>query len=131
VTDERGVKLSIAARRAGQRVAVEQDLVERILAPLIENACRHARRGVEVVIDEDRGAVRFRINDDGPGVAVDQLNAIFDPGWRAGNGAAGGYAGGAGLGLALARRLARSAGGEVTAEHDVLGGRFTATLPAA
>jgi two-component system OmpR family sensor kinase len=131
VTDERGVKLSIAARRAGQRVAVEQDLVERILAPLIENACRHARRGVEVVIDEDRGAVRFRINDDGPGVAVDQLNAIFNPGWRAGNGAAGGYAGGAGLGLALARRLARSAGGEVTAEHDVLGGRFTATLPAA
>jgi signal transduction histidine kinase len=130
ITEERGVQLSVASRRRGQRVAVEQDLVERILAPLIENACRYARGQVEVVIDDDRTDVRFTINDDGPGVAADELESIFEPGRRARNGAAADSSNGAGLGLALARRLARSAGGDVAAQHDVSGGRFTATLPA-
>jgi signal transduction histidine kinase len=123
------VKLSIGPVRKRQRVALEQNLVERILAPLIENACRYARERVEVVIENDSREVRFTINDDGPGVDTDELEAIFEPGTRTPGGAARDLSDGAGLGLALSRRLARTAGGEVAAEHDARGGRFTATLP--
>ena len=62
-------------------------------------------------------------------VAADERETIFDPGTR-GRAAAGGPRG-AGLGLSLAQRLARSAGGEITAQPDDAGGRFTLRLPLA
>jgi signal transduction histidine kinase len=65
--------------------------------------------------------------DDGPGVSAEELETVFDPGTR---GSAANGERGAGLGLALARRLARSAGGEVTAEHTSDGGLFAVRLPA-
>lgn len=115
------------------RVAVEQDLVERILAPLLENATRHAHSEVEVRIERDGQAVRFAVTDDGPGVPADQQEAIFQPGRRLQSSAptATVAAPGAGLGLALSRRLARAAGGEVHAEPGEGGGRFIVRLPAA
>jgi signal transduction histidine kinase len=112
-------------------VAVEQALVERILAPLIENACRHASHDVQITIDRDRTAVRFTVKDDGPGVPVGEREAIFEPGRRLNNTTTTTIApDGAGLGLALSRRLARSAGGDVEAEHSDTGGRFVVRLPA-
>ena len=59
--------------------------------------------------------------------------AIFEPGRRAtGSGGTAVASQGAGLGLALSRRLARTAGGDVYAEHgDTDGGRFVVRLPTA
>ena len=113
------------------RVRVEQGLVERILAPLIENAVRHANRSVRIAIARDGATVLFTVEDDGPGVASEEREAIFMPGRR---GAAGGTVGtlsstGAGLGLALARRLARTAGGDVEVLPGSDGGRFVVRLP--
>jgi signal transduction histidine kinase len=111
-------------------VGVDTDVAERVLAPLIENGCRYGRQKVAVTIERDNGAVRFTVADDGPGVLADEREAIFEPGRRgAANGA--GREDGAGLGLALARRLARAAGGDVEAEANGAGGRFTVRLPAA
>jgi two-component system, OmpR family, sensor kinase len=115
----------------GVRVAVERDLVERILAPLIENARRHARDSVEVELIRDRAGVRFTVSDDGAGVDDRELEAIFEPGRRADGAATATLSAGAGLGLALARRLARSAGGDIRAEASDRGGRFTVWLPGA
>ena len=68
----------------------------------------------------------------GPGVAAEELEAIFEPGHRAvGSRAATAIAlPGAGLGLALCRRLARTAGGEAIAQASDAGARFTVWLPA-
>lgn len=132
---ERGVMLVISAP-TGIRVAGEQALVERILAPLIENAYRHAASAVRIGVQRDSGAVAFTVEDDGPGVPDADREAIFEPGRRAsGLGASSGAMAvashGAGLGLALSRRLARTAGGDVEAEHSDAGGRFVVRLPAA
>ncbi|MGI8427744.1 MAG: sensor histidine kinase [Solirubrobacteraceae bacterium] len=127
-----GVEITIESR-AAIRVAVEEDLVERILAPLIENACRHAAGRLQIVIDRDRdgGAARFTLQDDGPGIPPGEHEEIFEPGRRGGPGQATAVlAHGAGLGLALSRRLARSAGGDVQAEPSDRGGRFVVRLPA-
>jgi two-component system, OmpR family, sensor kinase len=135
---ERGVTLAISAP-AGIRVAAEHALVERILAPLIENAYRYAVRKVRIEVQRDGGAVVFNIEDDGPGIPDAAREAIFepgrrvaDPGARVGTGATAVASHGAGLGLALSRRLARTAGGDVEAEHsDAGGGRLVVRLPAA
>jgi signal transduction histidine kinase len=129
--DTRALRTTQRVAAPGIRVAVERDLVERILAPLIENARRHASASVEVEITRDQADVQFTVSDDGAGVGGDELEAIFEPGRRAGGSATATVSAGAGLGLALARRLARSAGGDVYAEASEHGGRFTVRLPGA
>lgn len=109
------------------RVGAAGEVVERILAPLLENACRHARNHVRIAVAAQPGAVLYTVVDDGPGVLADEHEAIFEPGVR---GAARIDADqGTGLGLALARRLARRAGGDVHAVPDPEGGRFVVRLP--
>jgi signal transduction histidine kinase len=71
----------------------------------------------------------FKIDDDGPGVAAGEHEAIFEPGRRGSSNGA--HREGAGLGLALSRRLARAAGGDVVSEPSASGARFTVRLPTA
>lgn len=132
---ERDVTLAISAP-AGIRVTGELALVERILAPLIENAYRHAAGAVRIAVQRDSRAVVFTVEDDGPGIPDADREAIFEPGRRAagpgaGSGATTLASHGAGLGLALSRRLARTSGGDVEAERSDAGGRLVVRLPAA
>jgi two-component system, OmpR family, sensor kinase len=110
-------------------VAVDQELVERMVQPLVDNAVRYGTAKVEVSVARNGAAALIRVDDDGPGVSEDERASIFEPGTR---GTAAGESGdGAGLGLALARRIARSAGGEVSVTPSREGGRFTLRLPLA
>ncbi len=129
LADDLGVELDVAEDTPTVRVGVDPDLAERILHPVLDNACRYARAHVRVSLARSDGVVVFSVSDDGPGVGVDEAESIFEPAMR---GAAGRRAGpSAGLGLALARRLARSASGDVEAEPSLSGGRFSIRLPAA
>jgi len=123
------VELELSAPSTPIRVAVDPDLGERILQPLLDNACRYGSRTVNVSIERADGAVRYTIDDDGAGVAAEERERIFEPGIRGIQGARDGA--GAGLGLALARRLARSASGDVEALARPGGGRFVVVLPSA
>jgi signal transduction histidine kinase len=110
------------------RVAVEADVVERILTPLLENATRFARHHIMLDIRAVDGEVMLEIRDDGPGIDPHDRERIFDPGFRGTEPHAETHAG-AGLGLPLARRLARAAGGEVEARASNDGGDFAVRLP--
>jgi two-component system, OmpR family, sensor kinase len=111
----------------GVRVGVRADVVERILAPVIENACRHAGSEVVVEIGREGTNAAILVSDDGEGVEASDLERIFEPGVRVGA-----HPGeqSAGLGLPLARRLAAAAGGSIAATAGP-GGRFTVRLPLA
>ena len=111
------------------RVAIESDLVERIIHPLLDNALRYGRTEVSVGLVQEGPDVTISVSDDGAGISIDETTRIFEPGIRGSAGATDPR--GAGLGLALARRLARSAGGEIVAHTDPTGGRFTVHLPTA
>jgi signal transduction histidine kinase len=126
---ERRVAVEVERPAAAVRVGVDQDLAERILHPILENACRYGRGHVQLTLERSNGAVVFTVDDDGPGVGADEAAEIFEPARRGAAGRAG--ASGAGLGLALARRLARSVSGEVEAVPAAPGGRFRVRLPAA
>lgn len=113
-------------------VAVDGDVVERILSPLLENAARFARRRITLEISAVDGETVFAIGDDGPGVDPRNRERIFEPGvggpgfnW----GEQASAHAGAGLGLPLARRLAHAAGGEVEALASDDGASFVVRLP--
>jgi signal transduction histidine kinase len=112
------------------RVAVEADVVERMLSPLLENAARFARLHITLDIRTVDREVIFEIRDDGPGVDPLYRDMIFDPGFRGPEPHADTHIG-AGLGLPLVRRLARAAGGEVEALASGNGGNFVVRLPCA
>ena len=103
----------------------EAEVVRRALAPLVDNARRHARGRVVLEMTAIDGRVCIAVRDDGPGLDPALGERAFDPGARG----AGAGSDGAGLGLALARRLARSCGGDVVAGPGP-GGCFVLELPA-
>ncbi|MCU1594298.1 MAG: Histidine kinase [Frankiales bacterium] len=107
-------------------VGANEAVVERVLAPLLENAHRYGGE-VRIRISADAAGVLLEVLDDGPGVPAGAEESVFEPGRRLDPGD--GHPG-AGLGLALARRLARAAGGDLTCSAGP-GGRFLVTLPRA
>lgn len=128
---EKQVEVSLVVPQRPLRVPVEAGLVERILAPLVENACRFARSNVRVTVRQSDTSVVFCVWDDGPGVASDDREAIFEPGRRGPSERSSTVAtAGVGLGLALARRLARAAGGDVELGDEEQGACFIVRLPA-
>ena len=126
----RGVSIRVEAPRTGARAGVEVQVIERILQPIVENACRYARALVRVAVTVDERGVALEVVDDGPGVPDAERESIFEPGVR-GAAEGDGRATGAGLGLSLSRRLARAAGGDVEALAAADRGRFVVRLPAA
>ena len=117
----------VAAPRIAVRVGADAEVVERILAPVIENGCRHAASSVTVAVAREGTTAVITVTDDGDGVDAADLERIFQPGVRIASRPADRSAG---LGLALARRLAAAAGGSILARPGP-GGHFTIRLPLA
>ncbi|WP_058631704.1 sensor histidine kinase [Microbacterium oxydans] len=121
----------------GHMLWADPNQLGRIIVNLLTNAIRHAPRGTEIVIsatEADRNRLVLGILDHGAGVAVEDLDRMFDVGWRedaarTSAGDQGGVASGAGLGLSIARGLARAHGGEVFAERTDEGFRMNVLLP--
>jgi two-component system, OmpR family, sensor kinase len=130
IVGDRDIDLAIESPDGPVRLGIDADLAERILQPVLENACRYGSSSVRVSIERQDSTVRYLVADDGPGVEADERETIFEPGVRGRLGETG-SSNGAGLGLSLARRLARSAAGDVEAVADASGGRFLIRLPAA
>jgi two-component system OmpR family sensor kinase len=121
---ERDVDVVLVPPSAPVSVGVDEALLERIVAPVLDNAIRYGSSRVEVTIERRDRWATFLITDDGPGIGDGEADGIFEPGVR-GSAAVG--VRGAGLGLSLARRLARAAGGDA----EVSGGGVLVRLPAA
>jgi signal transduction histidine kinase len=129
LTSERELELQVVRPARTLRIGIDADLAERILQPVLENACRYGSGQVRIEIGSENSSVVYAVEDDGPGVACEECEHIFEPGVR-GTAAHQGQQG-AGLGLALARRLARTIDGDVVADARATGGRFLIKLPAA
>jgi signal transduction histidine kinase len=126
---ERGVRIAVDAAGGRVRAGVDPELLERLLQPLVDNACRYAESVVTIAVGREAGRVVYEIADDGPGVAEDERERIFEPAVRGSAGTA--LREGTGLGLALARRLARAAGGTVEALERDDGACFAVRVPPA
>ena len=123
-----GIDVLLSVPPSPVEVAIEADLLERIVHPLLDNAVRYGRSWVSVEVTVSGTTAVVDVRDDGVGVGVDETEVVFEPGVR---GSAAGDTRGAGLGLALARRLAETVGGEIATGANGSGGHFTARLPLA
>jgi signal transduction histidine kinase len=98
---------------------------------VVENALKFSpvERPVDVLIAPSEGGVEIAVSDQGPGVAADDAERIFEPFARSDRTA---EAAGSGLGLAIARGLARANGGELRVADPVdgRGATFSLSLPA-
>jgi signal transduction histidine kinase len=110
-------------------------LLRRMIRNLLDNAQRHAGGATRLEI---RGAPQHRaqivVEDRGPGIAIAELEQVFEA-FHRGTGPAV-ETRGTGLGLAIVRQVARAHGGEVTCEQaggpaGAPGTRFVVVLPAA
>ncbi len=102
-----------------------QDLQE-MLGNLLDNACKWARNTVLMKVQVDAASLRLTLDDNGPGIAADQRDAVMHRGVRADEQVAG-----SGLGLAIVDDLTRLYGGRVELGESPLGGlRVVLVLPA-
>ena len=112
-------------------VAADPDRLAQLLANLLENSMTFARATVTVTLAEDQasGQSVITVDDDGPGIAPDDLQRVFERFYRADRGP--NRQMGSGLGLAIVAELAMAMGGTVRAESPVNadgGSRFVVTL---
>jgi signal transduction histidine kinase len=129
IAADRGVRITVEGTDGGLRAGVDPELLEHLLQPLVDNACRYAETAVTIAVGREAGRVVYEIADDGPGVSEDERERIFEPAVRGTAGTA--VREGTGLGLALARRLARAAGGSVEALECDEGACFAVRVPTA
>ena len=124
-----GVRVDTSAVQGG-RVRGDQPALAQVVRNLMDNAARHAETAVAVAVRETGDAVELVIEDDGPGVAEDQRERIFERFVRLDEARAR-DAGGSGLGLAIVQEIVRAHGGTVTVSSSSSGGaRFVVRLPA-
>lgn len=100
--------------------------LSQILDNLLSNAARYGGPNVTLRAWPDGGMVRIAVSDDGPGVAPDLVDTLFDLYSR---GSRSREIGGSGLGLAIVQQLCAAMGGTI-AYDDTDGTTFVASLPA-
>ena len=106
----------------GTALPVEADpaALRRALANLIANAVQYGAAARVKALSQAGRAV-ITVEDDGPGLAETELEAVFEPFHRAERSRSR-ETGGAGLGLTVARQAARAFGGDVVLENRDGGG---------
>jgi signal transduction histidine kinase len=107
----------------GNLVPMDADDLNEVLSNLLDNAGKWANSEIRVKAD----GLHILVCDDGPGVATDRREQVFEIGETGAD-----ALGGSGLGLAIARSIARDYGGEITLSASASGGlcaRLTPPLP--
>lgn len=136
---------------AGLELSVEPERLQQVLVNLLRNAFEAGGPEVRVTVRADRGrlaalgpgpdthavgalltatqpdapVVRLTVEDDGPGIAADALDHVFEPFFRARTEGTG-----SGLGLFVAQEIVQEHGGAIgVAASDRGGARFSIWLP--
>jgi two-component system, OmpR family, sensor kinase len=111
------------------QVVCDVHLLESAYKNLLYNAMRFAKRDVRVTFEACDSTNRLTVEDDGPGVPVEDRRRIFESFVQVQR--SGEVKQGFGLGLAIVKRVMEWHNGNVSVDTSPLGGaRFTATWPA-
>ena len=129
----------LAAAAKGQRLVVEvapatvwadSAKLRSIVDNLLGNAIKFTPSGgvITLLAQKRGGEVEIDVIDTGPGVPIEEREAIFDAFFR-GRAGASGRAEGTGLGLAIARDFVKAHGGRIEVVAGSTGGHFRVLLP--
>src|SRR5438105_2261486 len=111
---------------ASPTIVSDGDRVLQIISNLLSNAFRWTPDGgrVGLELSASNGRIAVAVDDNGPGVPVEERDRIFRPFWSRDDS-------GTGLGLAIAHELAVALGGSIELDSQTgKGSRFQLLLPA-
>ncbi len=125
--DMRSIRLVAEFDSQCHEVLADPQQLQQVFMNLLLNAADAMPGGgvitMRTICDPVKRNVRIEIDDEGPGIAEDLRETLFEPFVST-------KAKGAGLGLAVSKRLVEEHGGIITAENRLEGGaRFTVVLP--
>jgi len=123
---DRQLQITVAAWPASLSFRGEAQDLQEMLGNLLDNACKWAAQRIELSARAEAAKLIIVIDDDGPGLAAEQRNAVLGRGVRADE-----QVPGSGLGLSIVDDLARLYDGQLALSQSPLGGlRAALTLPA-
>lgn len=111
-------------------VTGEELLLEMLMSNLIENALKYSPKNttVKIALFRKNNAIQFSVTDEGPGIAEEEKDKIFDKFYRVGNEATR-TSKGTGLGLYLCKKIAKDHNGNISVvNNDERGATFTVTF---
>jgi signal transduction histidine kinase len=132
-TEGKGQSLRLEVEPELPRINVDRDRIRQVLVNLLTNAHEYCPQGAAIAVTAERrnGEVAIAVSDDGPGMAEDQLEHIFERFTR-GDAGLTQHVGGTGLGLAISKSLVELHGGRIEASSSPgRGSTFCVHLPEA
>lgn len=130
--EDKQVALSVTVPDALPLVWVDAERMMQVMINLLGNALQYTEVGGEVRISAETTptTLNIHISDTGIGLAVDQLDHIFERFYRADKSRSR-SGGGSGIGLTISRHLVQAHGGTLSASSAGLGrgSTFSVTLP--
>jgi two-component Ni(II)/redox sensor kinase NrsS len=128
----RGVTLQLQVSNANPVVNGQESELNRLLANLLSNAIQHSPAGgvVRIALDRQGSELCVAVSDQGPGLAEDEQERIFERFYRS-DASRSRQSGGTGLGLAIAQAIARRHRGRIILRSTLgSGSTFLLQLPA-
>jgi signal transduction histidine kinase len=119
-------RVVVDVRGAPPIVRADRDLLQRVLENLVDNACKYSPEGatIRLAAGGSESSLELRVVDDGPGIAPEYRDKIFDKYVQLERDAAKHARTSRGLGLVFCRVAAEAHGGTIRVEDA--GGRGTA-----
>ena len=113
------LELSLDIPEQTVRVQGDEHRLRQLLGNLLENGYKYCKHVVHVHVSTDQhvGGVEINIEDDGPGIAADQVGTVLQRGTRMDESTPG-----QGLGLSMANEIINVYGGQLTFAASPLGG---------
>lgn len=101
-------------------VFADRRALEHVLTNLVDNAVKYCGTGstISVAAEARAGHAELVVSDDGPGIAEQHLQRIFERFYRVDPGRSR-QLGGTGLGLSIVKHLAEAMGGSVSVESEL------------
>jgi signal transduction histidine kinase len=132
--EEKSLKIQLDAPVDVPPARLDPERIQQVLTNLLGNAVKYTKAGssIDIAVRQVAGGsgpmIEISVLDDGPGIASEDMQRIFEPYVR---GTGEGRKGGVGLGLAICRRILEAHGGEIRAEAAPgRGSRFVFSVPA-
>ncbi|SAK44942.1 heavy metal sensor histidine kinase [Caballeronia ptereochthonis] len=130
LADDAGVHLRVTG---DAHLRADAELFRRAVSNLLANALRYTPRGGDITLSAEASpdAVRVTVANQGPTIAPELLERIFDRFYRVdpSRRRETNSSGSTGLGLAIVRTIMDLHGGRAHAESDAASTRFTLTFP--
>jgi PAS domain S-box-containing protein len=130
LADQRSVYLDMRLADDAGPALCDRARIEQVLHNLVGNAIKFVPEGGQVLVETERtqSRVQFKVSDNGPGIAPDDLPHVFDRYWQAPSNA---LRRGSGLGLYIVKTIVEAHEGTAWAQStEGSGASFFFTLPA-